>query len=176
MARGDAGEVAEAARGEREQLVRVLAAVELVHQRIREEVRQVAHRREHLVMLLRRHLAGTRAATRPGLVHFLHRLRRVFLQRRDDHPSPAEQLRVGRTCAALLRARDRMRRHELADLLLQNLARRGDHVALGAAGIGDDGARLEGAGDRAEDLRELADRGRHQDKIGVFHRTRGIAR
>jgi len=70
VAGGDAREVAEAAGGEREQLGRVLALRDLVHQREREQVRQVADRGEHRVVLLGIHAADLRAAGRPETLYF----------------------------------------------------------------------------------------------------------
>src|SRR3954447_13355874 len=86
MAGRNAREVAEAAGREREKLRGVLAARYVMHQSVGKEVRQVAHRGEHGIVLLGRHLAGAGAAGRPRLVHLLHRLFGILRQRRDHDP------------------------------------------------------------------------------------------
>ena len=67
MARGDAREVAEAARGIGEELLSITALCDVVHQRIGKEMRQVADRGEHAIMLIGLQARDACAAGFPGI-------------------------------------------------------------------------------------------------------------
>mgnify|MGYP003439088937 CR=1 FL=1 len=69
MAGGNAGEVAEAAGGETEEFLAVLALRQVMHEGEGQQVRQVAHRGKHLIVARRRHLVPRCAAGRPGGAH-----------------------------------------------------------------------------------------------------------
>src|SRR5258708_53877 len=175
MARGDAREVAKSAGSEGKQLGGVFAARHLVDEREGKQVRKVADGGENLVVLLRAHLAGARAAGGPGPIDSFHRLLGILGKRGDDDPLAAEQLGARRRRAALLGARHRTRRHALGDFFLERLARSLYHVALGAPRVGNDRAGLQRRIDALKYLRALPDRGGNPNEVRVLDGTRGIA-
>src|SRR5882672_577899 len=111
-ARGDAREVAESARGVREQALRVPVARHLVDEREREHVRQVADGREHRVVLARLELEHARAAGGPRRAHPRERVAIGALQRREHDLPAAVELGEGRPGPALLGPGDRVPGHE----------------------------------------------------------------
>ena len=85
---------------------RVVAPGDLVHQREREQVRQMAHRGEHARRAPRRHARDARAARRPQhRARARHRSLRVLRDGVSTTRRAAEQIRAGGVDAALLRAR-----------------------------------------------------------------------
>ena len=145
MAGGDAREIAEAAGGVAEQLRRVRRARDLVDQRVGEQVRQVAHRGEHPVVLLRRHARDARAERGPEARQRFRRPASLF------SASGVSTTRRPRNSSALRRRRAAVSPRRRSDapgtncaiFAAQALARRGHHVALGAAGVGDQRIRLQ---------------------------------
>ena len=138
---GDAGEIAEAAGGVGEQLRRRSRRVGDVVRPARTRARAAdgspprAPRRARSGVesrdAARRSCARRRARAR--------RRSRVLGERRQHHAPAAEQLGARRGGAALLGAGDRMAGHESAPMRrAERRARRGDDVALGAAGVGDE--------------------------------------
>ncbi len=69
-----------------------------------------------------------------------------------------------------------MRGHELRELRAERLPCRGDDVALRAAGVGDDGLRLEDRRDRLQDRAELRHRRRDQHEVRTARRRGRVGR
>ena len=95
------------------------------------------------------------------------RARIGFRQRRQHDVAVAIERREGGGGAGVLGARDRMPGHEARQRGAERRARRGDHVLLGAAGVGDDRARPEVRRHRREQRRILRDRRGEQHDVGV---------
>src|SRR6266705_145103 len=112
VAGGDAGEIAESPRRVGKELLRVLRARDLVDERVREHVRQVADGRQHRIVLPGPQLRDARSAALPRGAHQGERSRRGSFQRREHHPAPAVEPGERGFGAALLGARDRMPRNE----------------------------------------------------------------
>ena len=172
MAAGDAGEVAEAARRVREQQRRVAAPGKVVDQAEGEQVRQVAHRGEDAVVLLRRHADHVGAAGLPGVADLLHGLGAALGQRRQHHLAAHVELGEGGLDPALLGAGDRVRRHHVGERTAQVAAQRGDHVTLGAAGVGHHRAGAQVRRHRGEDRVGLPHRRGEQHQVGAVERIR----
>src|SRR5882672_701985 len=139
VAGGDAGEVAEAPRGVSEQALRVLAPGDLVDEREREDVRQVADRGEHRVVLAGFELEHARSAGPPGGAHQRERARLGALDRREHDLPAAVQAGERRVGAALLGSGDGVPGNEARQRGLQLVPGHVDDILLGAAGVGDDG-------------------------------------
>ena len=69
--------------------------------------------------------------------------------------------------AAFFRAGNRMTGHELAKLVAQGRTRRGFHVGLGAAAVGDHGLRFQVRSECGQYRWHLSDRHAEQDQIGA---------
>ncbi len=171
VAGGDAREIAEAPRRVAEQLRRVGAPGDVADQRIRKQVRQVAHRGEHFVVLFGRHARHARAKRRPQAGNGFDVFLFIFIQRRKDKMTTSKQFGAGRGGAAALGPGDGMRRHEPGDRLAEASPRRGDHVALGASGIHDQRIRLQVGTYFQEYFLVLRHRGRQQHEVRVAHRA-----
>ena len=176
-AAGDAHRVAQAAGGKPEQLRCIAPARQRVDQRVGDDVRQMAHRREDRVVLAG---ASSRSTRAPHVSHAERTSRtargavsgcgvRITLR-------PRKRSGKRRRRAALLGAGDRMRRHEAREMPGQEAARVRDHVALGAAAVGDDRMRRQMRRDLRHDRGHLADRRREQHEIGILHRERRVLR
>ncbi|MNF75375.1 hypothetical protein D3C84_574390 [compost metagenome] len=133
---GDPREVAEAASGVTENLQVLAALGQRVDQAECQQVRQVAGRGEHLVMVLDFHVFYIGAQGAPELVDALQCVSVGVLQRREYHLVTAEQAGVGRLHPALLRAGDGMAGHEERRHAVEDAASGAHHIALGAADIG----------------------------------------
>src|SRR5204863_9517768 len=92
MARSDAREIAEATRGIGEELLGIRPTGDVVHQRIGEDMRQVANSGEDGVVLVRLKPRAARATGFPQRLDFLYGRRGVLLQRREHDAPPAEKL------------------------------------------------------------------------------------
>jgi hypothetical protein len=113
-------------------------------------VRQVAHRRERRVVVLRRHLEHLAADGGPHVGGFLHQHRVGLLQRCQDDLAALVELCVGMLDAGHFTAGNGVRRHEGGQAFLQHTAGRIDHVALGAAHVHEQHARIHQVADGAE--------------------------
>jgi hypothetical protein len=128
-------------------------------------MRQVTGGSERHVVQRHIHADGLRTRQLPYGTHPLERVL-IGLGDRGQHDRLAvEQVRPCRARAAFLGTCDRMRRHELWQRLAECGACIGDHVALGAAGIGDDGTGRDARADLRHDLGQLPYRHRQQDQI-----------
>src|SRR6266705_1065467 len=179
VAGGDAGEIAESPRRVGKELLRVLRARDLVDERVREHVRQVADGRQHRIVLPGPQLRDARSAALPRGAHQGERSRRGSFQRREHHPAPAVEPGERGFGAALLGARDRMPRNETRKRGFQLAPGERDHVLLGAARVGDDGLGPEQRRDGAHHRPHLPDRHREQREVGVregraVERTGGV--
>src|ERR1019366_2877297 len=119
MAGGDARGIAKAPGRIVEQLLPVRMPRDLVHQRVGQEVRQMAHRGEHPVVLGRLHAVQPGAANAPGGAHPADAALAVLGQRRQHHLALVVQIGTGRGYAAVLRACDRMAGYELRRAVLE---------------------------------------------------------
>jgi hypothetical protein len=146
---------------------------DVVDQRIGQQVRQVAHRGEHPVVLLGRQHMDDGAAAAPGIGHARHVTGIVFRQRRQHHLLAAVEVGNRGIRAVGLASGDRVARHELADALAHHGARRRHHVGLGAAGVGDDGVRFQMRQQRGQDRARLRHRRRQQHQVGAGSAWRG---
>ena len=171
---GDAGEVAKTARRMREQQRRIAAPGQIIHQSKSEQVRQMADGGEHAVVLLRRHADHHRTAGFPSGANLLHRFAPALGQRRQHHLAPDVELGKGRLHAALFGAGNRVCRDHVGQHGTEVAMHGVDHVALGAAGIGDDRAWFEVRRHRREDRIGLSDRRREQHQIGAVERARPL--
>ena len=172
--RGDPREVAKTARRERKFQRGVGRIENLLDQRERQHMRQMADRREHAVVLLRRHFADQRTV-QPHRRNALDRLRRVLRQRTQHDIAADVQIGQRGIHAARLPPRNRMPRHELADPRAERCTRRGDHVGLRAARVGDDRAGIEKRRDAFEQRQRLRDRRRQQHESAPDSAARNAA-
>src|SRR6266853_456087 len=167
VAGGDAGEIAESPRRVGKELLRVFRARDLVDERVREHVRQVADGRQHRIVLPGPQLRDARSAALPRGAHQGERSRRGSFQRREHHPAPAVEPGERGFGAALLGARDLMPQNETRKRGFQLAPGERDHVLLGAARVGDDGLGTDERRDGAHHRSHLPDRHREQREIGV---------
>ena len=119
------------------------------------------------IVAIRGKRAHARAARLPHRGDARDRVAIRFRQRREDHAPVVEQRRERGGRAAVLGARDRMARHEAAQLGAECVARGSHDVLLGAAGIGHARAGTEVGRDLREQRRELRDRRRDEDDVRV---------
>ncbi len=166
-ARRNAREVAETASREAEQVLGIVAAGELVHQREGEDVRQVRHRGEDAIVCIRREHVGARAAGGPRRGDRGRGQGIGLCQRRQHHVAPRVQRGEGGGRARALGAGNRVRRNKARQRVAERRACRMDDVLLGAAGVGDDRLRAEMRGDRAQQGLQLGDRRGEQHEVGV---------
>ena len=131
MAGGDPREIAETGGSESEEQVGILAHGQIVDQRERQQVRQVADRGEDAVMRFRRQFVDVGAAQRPSSLDVVERIVGVFRQGCDNDLPAAIEIPTRRRRAAVFGTGDRVGRHELADPLAEGGARRGNDIAFG---------------------------------------------
>ena len=167
MARGNPREITESARGVAEQLSGIGSPADIAHQRIGEQVRQMAYGREYLVVLLRRHARNARADRAPERGNGFDVLCPVFRKWRKHYAAALKQSRIRRCRPAAFRAGDRMRRNELGDLSAQCRTRGRRHVALGAAGVCDQRRGFEYVLYLLKDIPELSNRSRNQYEVCI---------
>ncbi|MCY1298486.1 hypothetical protein D9M70_479760 [compost metagenome] len=167
VAAGDPREVAEAAGGVTENLQVLAALGQRVDQAECQQVRQVAGRGEHLVMVLDFHVFYIGAQGAPELVDALQCVSVGVLQRCEYHLVTAEQAGVGRLHPALLRAGDGMAGHEERRHAVEYLARCAHHIALGAADVGQYRVAQVQASQLGQEFFHGQDRHRQLDHIGT---------
>ena len=133
---GDAGEIAKAAGGVVEVLVCPRHAGQHVHQRKRQQMRQMAHCGEHIIMLDRAHAVDDGACGLPHSGHPMYRVGMRLCTGADDHLARLVERRERRGGAGVLGAGNGMRRHELVEAGAQRRARSRDDILFGAAAVG----------------------------------------
>jgi hypothetical protein len=160
--------VAEAAGGEAEEQVAVLALRQVVHQGEGQQVRQVADRGEHPVVLARRisctvaPQASQAARTRSTPPH------RVLRQRRQHHfPVAIEIGRAPRPRRCSRRRQSDAPARTARDALAKALRATARRRRLGAAAIGDNVPARDKGAIACHQRRHLADRRGEQDQIGI---------
>ena len=154
---------------------RVGARGDLAHEREREQVRQVAHRGEHRVVVLGASCGHARAARLPRRPHALDRLADRFRRRRQHHCGRDRARRCAAAAPLSSRPAIGCAGTNRGKLSRSAGARRRDHVALGAAGVGHHGARLERGATRRRAPR-WADRRGHQHEVGAAPRVHASSR
>src|SRR5690606_10169733 len=90
----------------------------------------------------------------------------IFGQGREDRGASPVQRRIGRFGAGFFGAGYRMARHELSDPVAQRRTRRGNHVGLGAASVGDQGFRTQQRPQLGQHRGGGAYRHRQKDQVG----------
>ncbi len=160
MAAGNAGEIAEPAGRMREQQFGVVALRQVVDKPKRQQMGQMADGREDLVVFLRTHVDHGRATRLPRGTDELDSFAAALGQWRQHHLALDVEIGEGRLDPALLGPRNRMGRHDLGQAMTEVAPDRGNHVALGAAGVGDD-----------RTVPQMRRHGRH-DRVHLTHRCR----
>ncbi|MCY1291780.1 hypothetical protein D9M70_409800 [compost metagenome] len=167
IATGDPGEIAKAASSVAEDLQVLAALGQRVDQAEGQQVRQVAGRGQHLVVVLDLHVLDIGAQGAPQPVDQLQRLHIGVSQRREDHLVATKQLAVGRLHPTLFRAGDRMAGHEARRQAAESLTRGAHHIALGAADIGEDCPAQIQLGQFGQQFLHGQDRHRQLDHVGA---------
>ena len=168
VAAGDPGEITKAARRIAEKLFSVGTPGEIMDQTESQQVRQMAYRCKHPVMLLRAHFVKHGATGRPQFTHPGDRGRIVFGKRCDHHLAALVKIGPGGRRPAFLGAGNRMRRYDIRELRTEVTINRFNHVALGTARIGDDGVRAEMGSYRRRHRIHLTDRHGEKNKLGTI--------
>jgi hypothetical protein len=170
ITRRDAGEVTETGASQRQELAPRRLRQHRVEVGECQQVRQVADGGERGVVVLRRHAQHLAADGGPHVGGLLHHHRVGLRQRCQDDLLALVELHVGVLDPGDFLARDRVRGDKAADALLEHAPRHVHHVALGAAHVHEQRARLDHVADGLE--RRLARRHRHRDQHDVRARHR----
>jgi hypothetical protein len=135
---------------------------------------QVADRRVNLVVLHGFHVGDLGAAGLPQCLDGFDVLRPVFREGRQDAGLALEQ--AARAASAPLVSAPAMGwpGTKLGEFSAQARPGDGDHILLGAAGVGEDAAGRHGRGDIPEQGGHGADRDGDHDQIGIGHRFAGV--
>ncbi|MNT12195.1 hypothetical protein D3C72_1471150 [compost metagenome] len=158
-----------------EQQARVRFIGDVVDQRKGQKMRQMADGGKHLVMFFGAQGVQDGAAGAPCIRHALDVSRGVFRQRREHHFLALIQVDDGGIGTIRLAASDRVAGHELPHLATEGRTRGRHHVALRAARIGDDGARLQVRRDGCQDGARLRHGRGQQHQVGAMQGLRHVA-
>ena len=143
----------------------IVAAHQQVHEQVGKHVRQVATGRQDMVVFLGGYLAYLRPRRLPQRAYLPQRLGVGFGRWRQNHASPAKQIRLRGLDTGLLGAGDGMSRNKMREARTERRARRRHDIALGAAGVGDDAVERKTA-ELGENARHGADRHCQYDDVG----------
>ena len=174
MARGNPREIAKTARRVGKQQVVVVAQRQIIDQREREQMRQMADRGEYSVVVLRVEFVNQRAAPLPRRPYARDIEHGILGQGREHKLLVAVKIGASGASAAIFRAGDRVRRNELGDPFAEGGARHGNDVGLGAAAIGHHRFRPQIRRNARHDLRHLTDRRRDQHQVGISDFLPGV--
>ena len=143
----------------------IVAAHQQVHEQVGKHVRQVATGRENTVVLLDGHLEHLGTGRLPQRAYAPQRLRAGSGQRRQNHASPAKQIRLRGLDTGLLGTGDGVPWNKMRQARAERRTRRRHDTSLGAAGVGND--TVEGKTPQlGKNARHGADRHCQYDDVG----------
>src|SRR5690606_40934591 len=132
-------------------------------------MRQMAGSGKHLIVMLDVHLLDIRAQRSPETLDEQQRFAVHAVWRREDYLVAAKQPAVGSGNPAALGAGNRMSRDEAHRHAAKRLAGCAQHIALGAANVGEHRvAQIEG-GQLGEHLLQSQDRDRKSTRLNSSH-------
>ena len=129
-------------------------------------MRQVTGRSQHLIVMLDLHMFNIRAQLAPQRIDQRQGRLITLLARSENDLMAAEQLRIGRFHPALLGAGNWVARHKSHRFTGKGQARSANHIAFGAAHIGEHRRTQVKLGQLCEQLFHGQDRHRQLDNIG----------
>ncbi len=176
ITRGNAGKVPEATGSVAENLQILVTRGQGIHQRKRQQMRQVAGSRQDFIMVGQGHALYVCPQRLPATLYQADRLRRRLLERRENHLVVAKQIRPSCLDAAFFRTGNRMARHKVGRYRAKDLFHRLRNRTLGTADIGNHGiAQLQRRQLRQHGAHTQHRHGQH-DQIGALHCLNQIGR